>query len=364
MYPGRYVGVQINRGWEMTEVLDCNDRIKKIRLDKKLKHADISVITGYSPNTVKKWLTDPNSKHYQIAPVQALKLMEQWLLDGAVKESTFEKSILSTALAEVWALTNHKGGSGKTTATINFALMLSRQKSEVNPTRNNNVLIVDADFQQNATKSLAPFEVKLSISDLLRMHDSGKSYKYKKSDVSYDGLSVDLLSATNTMSSDVAGIEGHDLVFALKEILEWFKPHYDYILIDGLPSKGSWYVSVIAAADKVVIPFKPNKFDVWGVSDVFEHVKKLKIRGINNKVRVAAVFCSDVARPYRVLDKVILEEIEERYPEYFCPVTIRSTIKVKEGCDAFPPQSIAEYDPKHEVSDEYRKVLDFIKKAN
>ena len=166
------------------------------------------------------------------------------------------------------------------------------------------------------------------------------------------------------MSSDVAGIEGHDLVFSLKEILEWFKPYYDYILIDGLPSKGSWYVSVIAAADKVVIPFKPNKFDVWGVADVFEHVKKLKIRGINNKVRVAAVFCSDVARPYRVLDKVILEEIEERYPGCFCPVTIRSTIKVKEGCDAFPPQSVVEYDPKHEAAGEYKKVLDFIKNAN
>ena len=348
----------------MTEVIDCNDRIKEIRFDKKLKHADISNITGYSPNTVKKWLTDPNSKHYQAAPVQALKLMEQWLLDGAEKKSISDDVDDNKALAEVWALTNHKGGSGKTTATINFALMLSQQKSEVDENRNCNVLIVDADFQQNATKSLAPFEVKLSLSDLLRVHESGKSYKYKKNDVSYDGLSVDLLAATNTMSSDVAGIEGHDLVFSLKEILEWFKPYYDYILIDGLPSKGSWYVSVIAAADKVVIPFKPNKFDVWGVSDVFEHVKKLKIRGINNKVRVAAVFCSDVARPYRVLDKVILEEIEERYPGYFCPVTIRSTIKVKEGCDAFPPQSVVEYDPKHEAAGEYKKVLDFIKNAN
>lgn len=348
----------------MTEVMDCNDRIKQIRLDKKLKHSDISGITGYSPNTVKKWLTDPNSKHYQVAPVQALKLMEQWLTDGAPAESINDKKQSAQSLAEVWALTNHKGGSGKTTTTINFALMLSKQKSEVEPTRNNRVLIVDADFQQNATKSLAPFEVKLSISDLLRINDSGKSYKYKKSDVSYEGLSVDLLAATGAMSSDIAGIEGHDLVFALKEILEWFKPHYDYILIDGLPSKGSWYVSVIAAADKVVIPFKPNKFDVWGVSDVFEHVKKLRIRGINHKVRVAAVFCSDVARPYRVLDKVILEEIEERYPEYYCPITIRSTIKVKEGCDAFPPQCVADYDPRHEVSDEYNKVLEFIKNAN
>lgn len=197
----------------------------------------------------------------------------------------------------------------------------------------------------------------------MRINESGKNYTYKKSDVSYDGLGVDLLAATSTMSSDVAGIEGHELVFALKEVLEWFKPHYDYILIDGLPSKGSWYVSVIAAADKVVIPFKPNKFDVWGVSDVFEHVKKLRLREINKKVRVAAVFCSDVARPYRVLDKVILEEVKGRYPDCFCPTTIRSTVKVKEGCDAYPPQSIIDYDPKHEVAEDYRKVLDFIKSA-
>lgn len=353
-------------GEYMTEVMDCNDRIKEIRADEKLKHADISEITGYSPNTVKKWLTAKDSKHYQVAPVQALKLMEQWLAEGAkpIFQMSTESS-LPSALAEVWALTNHKGGSGKTTSVINFALMLSKQNSEIDPARKNNVLIVDADFQQNATKSLVPFpnDIKLSISELLRLNDSGKTYSYKKSDVKYDVLGVDLLAATNTMSSDIAGIEPHDLVFALKEILEWFKPHYDYILIDGLPSKGSWYVSVIAAADKVVIPFKPNKFDVWGVSDVFEHVKKLRIREINKKVRVAAVFCSDVARPYRILDKVILEEVQDRYPDVFCPITIKNTVKVKEGCDAYPPQSVADYDPKHDVAEDYRQVLDFIKNA-
>ncbi len=350
----------------MTEVLDCNDRIKEIRLEKKLKHADLAEITGYSPNTVKKWLTSSSSKYYQVAPIQALKLMEQWLDGGAkLRDELSKEPVLSQALAEIWAVTNHKGGSGKTTTTLNFALMLSKQKSDVDPTRHNNVLIVDADYQQNATKSLVSFpsDIKLSVSELLRLNHLNKNYSYNKDDVSYDAISVDLLAATSTMSSDVAGIEAHDLVFALKEILEWFKPHYDYILIDGLPSKGSWYVSVIAAADKVIIPFKPNKFDVWGVSDVFDHVKKLRLREINKKVRVAAVFCSDVARPYRVLDKVILEEVQTRYSKYYCPTTIRSTVKVKEGCDAYPPLSVVDYEPKHEVAEDYRKVLEFIKSA-
>lgn len=350
----------------MTELTDCNDRIKEIRVEKKLKHVDISEITGYSPNTVKKWLTDPDSKYYQVAPVQALKLMEQWLSSGAFEDKESKKiNSLPLALAEVWAFTNHKGGSGKTTTTLNFGLMLSKMPAKNDPGRNNKVLLVDADFQRNATNSLVTFstDLKLTISELLRTHDSGKQYNYKSEDVSYDGLSVDLLAATDSMSSDVAGIEAHDLVFSLKEILDWFKPHYDYILIDGLPSKGSWYVAVIAAADKIIIPFKPNKFDVWGVSDVFEHVKKLRIRGINKNVRVAAVFCSDVARPYRVLDKVILEEVQDRYPEHYCPTTIRSTIKVKEGCDACPPLSVVEYDPKHEVAEDYKKVLEFIMNA-
>ena len=348
----------------MTEVLDINDRIKKIRSEKQLKHIDLSEITGYSPNTVKKWLTDPNSKYYQVAPIQALKLVEQWLVDGANINTEKQKINVINKIAEVWALMNHKGGTAKTTSTINFALMLGNEKNKSEPGRKNRVLVVDADFQQNLTKSLVvfPSDIKLSVSDVIRLVSLGKKYPYKKEDVDY-GLSVDLLAATSNMSSDTAGIEAHELIYTLKESLEWFKTYYDYILIDGLPSKGGWYVAVMAAADKIIIPFTPNKFDVWGVADVFDHVKKLRLRTINNQVRVAAVFCSEITRPYRVIDTVIIDEIKERYPKEFCETLIRCSVKVKEGCDSSPPLSVEEYAPTSEVADDYRQVLEFIKNS-
>lgn len=349
----------------MTDVIDINDRIKEIRFNKKLKHIDISQITGYSPNTVKKWFTDPESKHHQIAPIQALKLMEQWVVDGnSLFKDSPDASKTTESLAEVWASMNHKGGVAKTTATLNFGLMLAKEPSKNDPARNNNVLLVDCDSQQNLTKSLITFpgDIKLSVSDIIKMSSEGKVYKYKKDDVDY-GLNVDVLSATSNMSSDIAGIEAHELVYILKESLVWFKEYYDYILIDGLPSKGSWYVAVLAAADKVVIPFTPNKFDVWGVADVFDHVKKLKLRGINKDLKVGAIFCSKIQRPFRVIDTVIIDEIKSRYPKEFCPTLIRSSVKVYEGCDLTPPLSVAEYAPEADVSREYRDVLDFIKKS-
>ena len=123
------------------------------------------------------------------------------------------------------------------------------------------------------------------------------------------------------------------------------------------------YVAVMAAADKIIIPFTPNKFDLWGVADVFDHVKKLRLRTINSQVKVAAVFCSEITRPYRTIDTVIIDEIKERYPKEFCETLIRSSVKVKEGCDSSPPLCVTEYAPTAEVSDDYRQVLEFIKNA-
>lgn len=348
----------------MTELMDVNDRIKEIRDLKKLRHADLSEITGYSPNTVKKWLTNSNSKHYQPAPIQALKILEKWLIDGELIGNSINPARTSKICAEIWASMNHKGGTAKTTSTINFGLMLSNQPNKNDPERKNKVLLVDADYQQNMSKSLVTFpgDIKISVSDIVTMAAKGKKYIYKKEDVDY-GLSVDLLAATNNMSSDTAGIEPHELIYTLKEGLEWFKEYYDYILIDGLPSKGSWYVAVMAAADKVIIPFTPNKFDVWGVADVFDHVKKLKLRGINNNVKVAAVFCSEITKPYRVIDSVIIDEVKERYPKEFCETLIRSSIKVKEGCDLSPPLAVNEYAPDTGVAEDYNKVLEFIKNS-
>ena len=348
----------------MTVTILINDRMKEIRLEKKLKHVDISEITGYSPNTVKKWFTDPESKYYQVAPIQALKLLEQWLIDGENIKATGGQCIEDKKLAEVWASMNHKGGVSKTTSILNFGLMLAKESSKADPSRKNKVLMVDCDSQQNLTKSLVTFpgDLKLSVSDIIKLASEEKDFEYKKEDVDY-GLSIDLLCATSNMSSDIAGIEAHELVYILKESLVWFKEYYDYILIDGLPSKGSWYVSVLAAADKVIIPFTPNKFDVWGVADVFDHVKKLRLRGINKKLKIGAVFCSKIQRPFRVIDTAIIDEVKARYPNEFCPTLIRTSVKVYEGCDSTPPISVVDYAPESDVANEYREVLDFIKKS-
>ncbi len=348
----------------MSETIEINDRIKEIRKNYKLKHADVAGITGYALNTVKKWFTDPEAKYYQVAPIQALKLLEQWILDGAKKKHELELSVVSNSLAEVWSITNHKGGCGKTTSTMNFALMLSTRPNKIEPNRNNRVLVVDGDPQQNTTKSLVinQGDIKMSINNLLRMTSDGTKYKFNKDDFDY-GYPIDLLGATESMATDIDAIPPHELMYVLKEALEPLKEHYDYIIIDGIPSKGSWYFSILVASDKVAIPFTPNKFDKWGIDDVYEHIKKIRARGISDKVRVAAVFCSAITRPLRVIDETIIDAVKESYPENFCESLIRSNIKVKEGCDMYPPIAITDYAPGSDVAREYQDVLDTIVNA-
>ena len=73
---------------------DVNDRIKKIRDQHLLKQSDISEITGYSVNTIKKWMMGKDQRHYTKAPVQALKLLESWVNNPQVYNENILKSEL------------------------------------------------------------------------------------------------------------------------------------------------------------------------------------------------------------------------------------------------------------------------------
>lgn len=79
---------------------DVNDRIKKIRDQHILKQSDISEITGYSVNTIKKWMMGKDQRHYTKAPVQALKLLEAWINNPQVHDENGLKT--EEKLAEVW----------------------------------------------------------------------------------------------------------------------------------------------------------------------------------------------------------------------------------------------------------------------
>jgi len=326
---------------------DVNDRIKVIKEEHSLKQQDISDITGYSVNTIKKWMMGKEQKHYSKAPVQALKILESWVLNGNDVDKDKVTNISSNKICDIWSILNFKGGVGKTTVAFNFALMLSQDSK---------VLAVDCDPQGHLSSSLIidPNDLKFSTSDLLEQRE-GEPFKISNN--------LDIIGTDNSLANTCEAIPASDLLFLLKENLEKYKHSYDYIIIDSLPSKGGLYDSVLAASNKIIVPFTADLYDSWGLQDVFQQVKKVKLRKINENIKVAALIPNRVERPFRNFDQAVLDSVSKSFPQESCPYAISNSVRLKECKSPAVSKSIIEYAPNERVAKEYAQVLEFIKNS-
>ena len=333
---------------ELVLDIDINDRIKLIRDRYSLKHQDISDITGYSSNTVKKWMVEKSVKHYSPAPVQALKLLQNWE-EAELRKSLDEKDLQKTKLAEVITIISNKGGVGKTTTTFNVALILANTKKK-------RTLAMDFDPQGHLTLSLihSPKDMGLSTKDILLDNDK-EPFHYNEN--------LDVVGTDKSLRNVLESIPPQDLLFKLKENLEKYREEYDYIVCDGIPTDSPWFDAILAATTKVVMPVTADLYDSWGMQDVFDKVELLKMRKVTYDLKVAAIIGNIMTTPVSIFDTAIISSIKENFPNEFCPTVISRSVKVKECKSPAISQSIVDYNPGSKVANQYLEVVDFIVNA-
>lgn len=199
-------------------------------------------------------------------------------------------------MSKIIAISNQKGGVGKTTSTFNIAAGLS--------TAGKKVLVVDMDPQGHLTRAMGfvPEKIEDTIADifaaLIRIDPVDKK-DIQELIIKRDNL--DLIPANISLSSiDVAIVTATAREYLLREILTLIKDDYDYILIDCLPSLGMLAINALTAADAVIVPIKAQYLDLNGFAllkdsiELLQHKtnKKLKIQGVfltmyNDRLREA-----------------------------------------------------------------------------
>ena len=249
---------------------------------------------------------------------------------------------------KVIALTNQKGGVGKTTTAVNLGVCLSKQGKKV--------LLVDADAQANLTMSLGyprPDDLPISLATIMQDIIDDKPFDVQKG-ILHHSEGVDLLPSNIELSGlEVRLINAISRERVLTTCINVVKKNYDYVLIDCMPSLGMLTINALAAADSVVIPTQPHYLSAKGLELLLRSVSKVR-RQINPHLRIDGILMTMVM-PRTNISKEVTALVRSAYGQNIkvfdaqIPHSIRAVEATAEG------KSIFAYDKGGKVAAAYEQ---------
>lgn len=240
-------------------------------------------------------------------------------------------------MGKVISISNHKGGVGKTTSTINIGAGLALQKKKV--------LLIDLDPQSNLSQSLGVNGVERNIYGALRG-------EYPLEPIAIIER-LDIIPSTLDLSGaevELSGEAGREYI--LQELIAPLRRSYDYILIDSPPSLGLLTINAFTSSDEVLIPLQAQYLALQGLTKLIEVVDKIKKR-LNKKLKVGGVFITQYDGR-KVLNRDVASTIEEHFKNKVFKTRVRDNIALAEA----PAQGldIFRYNPKSYGAADYRSL--------
>ena len=178
--------------------------------------------------------------------------------------------------ARVIAVSNQKGGVGKTTTTVNLATALAASRRRV--------LVIDADPQGNASTG---FGVEDRERDLYHLLAGLVDINTAIRTTLVKGLSV--IPSSNALSAaEVELSEVDEREFRLKAIVDEVRDDFDYIFIDCPPSLGLLTVNALSAADAALVPLQCEYYALEGLSQLMNTIEGVRA-GLNPDLVIQGV---------------------------------------------------------------------------
>ena len=237
-------------------------------------------------------------------------------------------------MSKVISISNHKGGVGKTTSTINIGAGLSRLEKRV--------LLIDLDPQANLSQSLGITYPERNIYGSIRGEYSLHPIQIVKG--------LDIIPSTLDLSGaeiELSGEAGRE--FILRELIDPIRASYDYILIDSPPSLGLLTINAFTASDEILIPLQAQYLALQGLTKLMEVIDKIKKR-LNKDIILGGVFITQYDSR-KVLNKDVASTIEDHFKRDVFNTRIRDNIALAEA----PAQGldIFRYQPKSYGAEDY-----------
>ena len=217
------------------------------------------------------------------------------------------------------ALSNQKGGVGKTTSAVNIAAFLAITET---PT-----LLIDMDPQANASigvgvdsqsKNKSIYDVlinKKNINDCIR-----------KTEIEY----LDIIpSSSNLAGAEIELVSMFTRESILKEALKNVYGKYKYIIIDSPPSLGLLTVNIFTAVDSLIIPIQCEYYALEGLSQLLNTVRLIQ-NNLNKKLEIEGVLITMYDSRLNLSNQVV-NEVKQYFGEKVYKTLIHRNVKLSES---------------------------------
>ena len=222
-------------------------------------------------------------------------------------------------MKQVFAVTNQKGGVGKTTTSVNLSASLAATKRRV--------LLVDMDPQGNATMGCGvdKHDLKLTTCDVL-LGDAGMEDTVLK----LDDWHFDLLPANADLTvAEVKLTSMFGREYKLRKALEGFRDSYEFVFIDCPPSLNMLTVNAMVAADGVFIPMQCEYYALEGLSALLNTVQDIK-DSVNPDIEIAGMLRT-MYDPRNNLARDVSEQLESHFSDKVFNTIIPRNIRLAEA---------------------------------
>ena len=245
-------------------------------------------------------------------------------------------------MSRVFAITNQKGGVGKTTTAINLAASLAANDLKV--------LVIDSDPQGNCTSGLGITKEpgKPSLYHVLlgetQIHDVVHA-------TGFDGLSM-IPADKNLVGANLELVELDNREIRLRERLAPIRDQYDFILIDCPPALDLLTLNALMAADAVIVPIQCEFFALEGVSELMDTIDRVR-DSFGHPIEIGGILLT-LFDDRTNLTRQVANDLREFFQDQVFKTIIPRSVRLAEAPSFGQP--ILTYDPRSKGAESYIKL--------
>jgi chromosome partitioning protein len=224
------------------------------------------------------------------------------------------------AMGHVVVFGNQKGGVGKSTLSVLYALWLADVQRQ-------SVCVIDLDTQGNASKTLRAFDAGGLAVDLFAA--TAAAVAAVVSMRAADGKRSVVLIAASKKLADVELAKPDAVVPAFRRSVAQLAQRFDTVVIDTPPALGLRMSAALIAATRVVCPIELEEYSIDGVTDMLKTIFGVRQR-YNPKLELAGIVLNRF-NPHSVRQKDAMRQLAASYPEFVVPARISTRSAIPEA---------------------------------